>query len=134
MIRVLGTVSLLVTIVFAATPVAAQNCTVSAAGNINYVRGRGRAIVACAPEELRMNGWDGVGAWGALHDRGGDGVSSSAAGGVDPRVGSDRHDDPRGCSGACRSMNDIFPVERRERHMVRPRSAFLGLRALGVRR
>ena len=79
-----------------------------------------------------MTGRDGGEAWGALHDREGDGVSPSARGGVDPRVGSDRHDDPRGCSVARRRMKDAFAVERLRRHMVRPRSAFLGLRALGV--
>jgi hypothetical protein len=81
-----------------------------------------------------MHGTGRVEAWGALHDREGDGVSSSVRGGVERRVGSDHHEDPRGCSFARRAMKDIFAVERRERHMVRPRSAFLGMRALGVRR
>jgi hypothetical protein len=81
-----------------------------------------------------MTGTAGGEAWGALHDRGGDGVPSSTGDGVDRRVGSDRHDDPRGCSVEAQRMKDTFAVERRERHMVRPGSAFLGLRALGVSR
>ena len=67
-----------------------------------------------------MTGRDSGEAWGALHDP--------------QRVGADRHDDSRGWSVGLRSMKDVFAVERRVRHMVRPRSAFLGLRAQGVSR
>lgn len=72
--------------------------------------------------------------WGALHAPRRATAPPSAAGGGHPRVDGDRHDDPRGCAIARRSMKVTFAVERRERHMVRPRSAFLGRRALGVNR
>ena len=70
-----------------------------------------------------MSGRNGKEAWGGLHDRG-----------PHRRVGADHHDDSRRSSVIRSRVEDVFAVERREQHMVRPRSAFLGLRALGVRR
>ena len=69
-----------------------------------------------------MSGWKGKEAWGGLHDRG-----------PQLRVGHDHHEDSRGCIVVPSRMKDVFAVERRERHMLRPRS-FLGVRALGVSR
>jgi hypothetical protein len=73
-----------------------------------------------------MAGWSG--------ERRGEGGDPSTEGGVDPRVGSDHHGDPRGCDAAHGGVEVIFGVERRAPHMVRPRSAFLVLQALGVGR
>lgn len=72
--------------------------------------------------EVRMSGWMGKEAWGGLHDRG-----------PQRRVGVDHHDDSRRCSVIRSRVEDVFAVERREQHMLRPRS-FLGVRALGVSR
>src|SRR4029078_12455240 len=89
--------------------------------------------VAWTARRTTMAGWKGADAWGALHAPDGASGPASVPGRADRRDAGDRPADPRGCTRARRWMKVVFAVERREPHMVRPRSALLW-RASGVSR